>query len=447
MKDFVFVLIIVLQCFKGYGQQFVGTWKGDLQVGTIELDFVLHIEQIAGGFTVQSDSPDQGAYGLPGQIEVVGDSLSISLDMGAHVRGRLKSDTTISSVFYQGDAALPLLLRKQNERERLMSSRPQEPQPPYPYDIEDFECVRDSETTFAGTISAPKEAGSYPGVILISGSGQQNRDSELYGHKPFKVLADYLTRNGFVVLRFDDLGVGKSKGDVSSLTTLSQAEDISSLVMYLAQHPKVNMDRIGLIGHSEGGVIAPIVAAKNSQVRYIISLAGMAIPGYELLNRQRRDINGHISSEKDKFYSDIILAMRAEGSLDEIRTGMTKVIDSYDGSDPLNAQDTTVLSRMFLPWYITFGNLDPAYYLRQLDIPVMAVNGGKDVQVIAKDNLHAFAQYIPENEKHLIKEYPRLNHLFQVAERGALDEYGEIEETLNEEVLKDIVAWLQTLFP
>jgi pimeloyl-ACP methyl ester carboxylesterase len=444
MRNVGVLLFVLLQSLCGFGQEFAGTWKGDLNAGGMRIPLVIHIQKSESGLAVSADSPTQGAYNLPGKIEVIADSLSISLDAGIAIRGRLANDTTIQTTFYQGNTQLPLSLIRQNASNRISKlNRPQEPQPPYPYNSEDFQLTKDEETSYGGTVTSPGKEGKYPAVILISGSGQQNRDSELFGHKPFKVLADYLTKNEFVVLRFDDLGVGQSKGDLRNFTTLTQAADISFLLDYLAQHPKVDRTKIGLIGHSEGGVIAPIVAAHDDRVRYVVSLAGMAVTGYELSLRQRKDFNSEIPPAKEKFYSDLLDVMQAEGSQDNIRAEMQRKVDAFAATEQLTGQDTVALSRLFTPWFITFVNLDPAIYLDQLDIPVMALNGGKDVQVIAEDNLRIFEQHLPKRKENVFKTYPLLNHLFQTASKGALDEYVNIEETFNEQVLKDMADWLK----
>lgn len=448
MRNLFLIFSLFFGQFVSKAQPFEGTWQGDLSVQGVTLPFVVHLQKSGEGYTAKADSPKQNAFDLPADAIVTGDSIVISVKIGAEIRGRLTDDTTIVSTFHQAGMQLPLTLHKIEgyAAETAKPNRPQEPQEPYPYSTEDFVLDKYGQTTLAGTITSPKEEGKYPAVILISGSGQQNRDEELFGHKPFKVLADYLTRQGIVVLRFDDLGVGGSKGDLENLTTLSQADDVEFLLSYLAAHPKVDTQRLGLIGHSEGGVIAPVIAARNTGVKYIVSLAGMAIPGYELLQRQMKDLNPEsLSPTKEQFYAQIFQTLRSGGDRDVIRAEMQNQIDTFAADGELTAQDTAALSNFFIPWFITFANLDPAVYLKDVQVPVMAVNGGKDVQVIAVDNLKAFEKALPPNDKHLFKQYPGLNHLFQTAPTGAVLEYAEIEETFNPAVMQDIVGWIKGL--
>lgn len=442
---FFSLVLVQLAC---QAQSFEGTWQGDLSVQGMTLPFVVHLQKSGEGYTAKADSPKQNAFDLLADAKVLGDSIVVKVTIGAEIRGRMTNDTTIVSTFYQGGMQLPLTLHKSENYslESAKPKRPQEPKEPFPYSVEDFELEKDQQTTFAGTITSPTADGKYPAVILISGSGQQNRDEELFGHKPFKVLADYLTRQGIVVLRFDDLGIGGSKGDLDNLTTVSQADDVEFLLSYLAKHPKVDIQRLGLIGHSEGGVIAPIIAARNTDVKYIVSLAGMAIPGYELLQRQMEDFNTEpLSPSKKLFYSQIYEAMRTSKDVVGARVKMEEIIDSFDVFDQLTTQDTAMLTPYFVPWYIAFAKIVPAEYLRDVKVPVMAVNGAKDVQVIAADNLKAFENNLPAHTKHVFKQYPELNHLFQTATTGATLEYAEIEETFNPAVMQDIVDWIKQL--
>ena len=448
MRSFLFVVLGLFGSLMATGQSVVGSWKGDLSVNGVVLPLVVHIQQTDSAYTASADSPAQGAFAIPAKVEVRQDSVDIAVQGGIYVRGRLTNDSTMNTTFLQGGLNLPLVLKRQHgEKPSEKLNRPQEPQLPYPYDSEDFVITKDSATVFGGTITSPKASGKYPAVILVSGSGQQDRDELLFGHKPFKVLADYLTKNGFVVLRFDDLGIGESKGDIFHLTTLTQSDDVDFLLDYLTRYPKVDKDKLGLIGHSEGGIIAPIVASQDNRVRYIVSLAGMAIPGYDLLKRQMADSGGLevIPVEKKELYEDLIQTIKNSEQDDSCRHALQSRIDRFAKTNTLTAEDTIGIRRLFSLWVFTFVRLDPAVYLRQLTIPVMALNGAKDVQVIAQDNITAFKKYLPAHKKHVFKIYPNLNHLFQTAETGALIEYATIEETFHEPVMKDIVAWIKSL--
>jgi len=285
-------------------------------------------------------------------------------------------------------------------------NRPQAPQPPYPYQTEEVSFTNDQAgATLAGTLTVPADAKCV--LLMVTGSGMQNRDEELLGHKPFAVIADYLARNGIATLRYDDRGYGESTGgELMNATTRDFADDAVAGIQWLRQSGR--FPKVGILGHSEGGEIAFMLGAENL-VDFIVSLAGPSVAGDSILLEQNRALYGELA---------------AGLTIDDIRN---------------NPQIQQV------PWYRYFISYNPQQDLARISCPVMALNGEKDCQVPATMNLDAIRRTLPANEHHLIKSYPGLNHLFQHCETGFVNEYEAIEETISTEVLNDISTWLQQI--
>ena len=334
--------------------------------------------------------------------------------------------------------------------------RPQEPKD-FLYKVEDITFTNSKAgIKLAGTLTTPEGDGPFPVVVLISGSGPQNRDEELMGHKPFLVLSDYFTRNGIAVLRYDDRGVGDSEGDFSTATSFDFANDADAAVAYL----KSNFDfsAIGLAGHSEGGVIAPIVANQSKDVDFIILMAGSSLTGKEILDLQGALILGQteISREGLEVYKktqSTMLQIAVEIENDEEALKILSVVSKAYGD--LSEQDQQIigynpetfeaaLKALLSPWMRTFLTYDPRLILEQVTIPVLAINGEKDLQVPPKENLSEIKAALErgENTDHEIHELKNLNHLFQTCETGAIGEYGTIEETFNEEAMDLMTQWI-----
>ena len=334
--------------------------------------------------------------------------------------------------------------------------RPQEPKD-FLYKVEDITFTNSKAgIKLAGTLTTPEGDGPFPVVVLISGSGPQNRDEELMGHKPFLVLSDYFTRNGIAVLRYDDRGVGDSEGDFSTATSFDFADDAGVAVAYL----KSNFDfsPIGLAGHSEGGVIAPIVANQSKDVDFIILMAGSSLTGKEILELQGALILGQteISREGLEVYKktqSTMLQIAVDIENDEDALKKLSVVSKAYGD--LSEQDQQIigynpetfevaLKALLSPWMRTFLTFDPRLILEQVTIPVLAINGEKDLQVPPKENLSEIKATLErgENTDHEIHELKKLNHLFQTCETGAIGEYGTIEETFNEEAMDLMTQWI-----
>jgi pimeloyl-ACP methyl ester carboxylesterase len=339
-------------------------------------------------------------------------------------------------------------------------ARPQEPKRPFPYGEEEVSYENQkANAKLAGTLTLPPGKGPFPAVVLITGSGQQDRDESLFGHRPFFVLADYLTRRGIAVLRVDDRGVGGSTGNASQATSADFADDVRAGVAYLKGRKEIDPGRIGLIGHSEGGLIAPMVAAESNDIRFIVLLAAPGLPGDKLLETQgtavlkstgatdkviqrQRQLQQRLfaiikeskeSSTLEKRLKDVIAD--EEAKLDE------------DEKKAFGSLKTTVESQLTLmrsPWLRFFLTYDPRGTLAKVRCPVLAMNGDKDVQVDAKENLPAIAQALEVggNRDVTIKELPKTNHLFQTCTTGALSEYAQIEETLSPAALELMGDWI-----
>jgi pimeloyl-ACP methyl ester carboxylesterase len=443
----------------------VGNWEGLLRVQPLELRLGFKVSQKDGKLTGVMVSIDQGNRELKlTQIELKDGVARLGIVSAfAQFEGKLSTDgQQIEGTLKQGAAKFPMTLKK--VKELSVVTRSQEPKPPFPYRAEDvtYENTK-AKVKLAGTITIPKGDGPFPAVLLITGSGPQDRDEAIMGHKPFLVLADHLSRHGIAVLRVDDRGVAKSTGNFGDATTFDFADDVMAGVAYLKTRPEVNKKRIGLIGHSEGGIIAPIVATRSSDVAFIVLLAGTGLPGDEILSLQGRLIAQAegIKEERLKANAEIQKKMmemvKNEPPSKELVEKLKKMMKEELDKMPADAKAEiakvgmdTVMSQLSLfekPWFKTFLLHDPRTVLRQVKCPVLALNGEKDLQVPCQENLREIAKALKEaaNTQATIKAFPSLNHLFQTCTTGAVSEYVKIDETMNPEVLKTIADWIASL--
>ncbi|HEY3742227.1 MAG TPA: alpha/beta hydrolase [Bryobacteraceae bacterium] len=426
-----------------------GAWMGTLDVGT-KLRIVFHFVNTSAGLTATLDSPDQGAKGLPVPT-VTRDGSSIKLGMpnlGATFDGKIAADrSTIEGTFTQGGNSLPLVLKPSTgEVTKVEHHRPQNPVRPYPYRDEDV--IYKNQTAgidLGATLTVPQGRGPFPAVVLITGSGQQDRDESLLGHKPFLVLADYLTRQGIVVLRVDDRGAGKSGGNFAASTTRDFATDVEAGISFLKTRTEVNPLKIGLIGHSEGGLIAPMVAARNPSVAFIVMMAGPGVPGDQILPAQIAAImeaNGasHEEAMKHAQNEREVLTLAEHGASAE---ELEKKLFEIDSKVP-QAQRMAQIKALDSPWFKFFISHDPAGDLRKVKCPVLAINGEKDRQVPPDLNLPAIRKALTAggNQHFEVEELPGLNHLFQTAKTGSPSEYADIDETISPAALKLISSWI-----
>jgi pimeloyl-ACP methyl ester carboxylesterase len=344
-------------------------------------------------------------------------------------------------------------------------NRPQEAKPPFPYDALEVRFEnRPSHVTLAGTLSVPKGEGPFPCVVMVTGSGPQDRDEALMGHRPFFVIADYLTRHGIAVLRYDDRGTAKSTGTFAMATSDDFAEDAFAAVEFLKLRKEVDPKKIGIIGHSEGGIIAPMCAAKSKDVAFIVMLAGTGMTGAELLPLQSKLIGmaaGVPAAEAEiqaqeaaKLYA-MIIAGKSDAELKEgIRATALRQLKVAPEAKDLSEEalkkkaDEIVAEQsgaVLSPWFKRFVGLDPRDYLKRVTCPVLAVNGEKDLQVPPKENLPRIEKTLKDagNKDVTIIEFPGLNHLFQTCKTGSPTEYGEIEETFSPTALEAVTSWIR----
>jgi len=453
MKKIILVIFVILTNLSIYSQDISGKWNGILKVQGIQLRLVFNIAQTEKGYSSTMDSPDQGAKGIPVTSTSYENSiLKLEVSNAAiQYEGTLDKNNAFVGTFKQGGQSFPLVLTKEEiEKEKVL--RPQEPTKPYPYYSEEvkFKNTKD-KIVLAGTLTLPEKNGKFPAVILISGSGPQNRDEELLGHKPFLVLADYLTTNGIAVLRFDDRGTAKSTGDFKNATTFDFATDVEYAIKYLQTRKEINKNSIGLIGHSEGGIIAPIIASKNKNIDFIVLMAGSTLRGDKLLLLQKykietqMGINKQIIETNQQIFAgayEIILneKIKQEALSDTLSNYFTS---KYGKALPEN-QKEALINQLTSSWMINFIRLDPAIYLKKVSCPILAINGDNDLQVPSKENLKII-ENIFKNSKNTnveIKELENLNHLFQECQTGLPNEYATIEQTISPIVLKIISDWI-----
>ncbi len=440
-----------------------GVWLGTLSFSGTELRVVFKILKTPDDkLTATLDSPDQGAKDIPVE-EVVFQNGHLRLNaksINGVFEGDMKEDnSTIEGQWQQGGISIPLALKKTDKVPE--APRPQEPKPPYPYD--EREVVYENKKAgvrLAGTLTLPKSEGPFPSVLLVTGSGPEDRNETVFGHRPFLVLADYLTRRGIAVLRVDDRGIGKSTGSSANATTEDFAGDVLAGVEYLKSLKEINPKQIGLLGHSEGGLIAPMVAVKTKDVSFIVMMAGTGLTGEQIL------------------YLQSALIQKASGTSDEaitrdrkLREQMFAVVKEEQDSAAIDKKLRVVLAdalvkmsekekqemgyspemvdmtvkQMLSPWLRFFLTYDPKPTLMKVKCPVLAINGEKDLQVPPKENLSAIEQAlkVAGNKDYTVKELPRLNHLFQTSSTGSPMEYSKIEETISPTALTIIGDWIE----
>lgn len=455
MKKIVVSIIWICSAISVFSQNIEGSWSGVLDAGAAKLPVVVHIEKNENGFSATMDSPSQGAKGIPiSSIRFEEPSLSFTvINLGVKYVGILENDT-ITGTFEQSGMKFPLNLSRSNEIPAL-PKRPQEPLPPYPYHAEDVEFEnKEAGITLAGTFTWPKEGKNFPAVILITGSGPQNRDEEVLGHKPFLVLSDYLTRHGIAVLRYDDRGVAGSGGVYKTARLSDFATDALSAIRYLQTRKEVNSKKTGAVGHSEGGTIAYMLAGEpRNNLAFIVSMAGMSIPGDSLLRMQRYLIARQAGASEEMIAQqeqiiEIIDGIVKQHPEEYILQNMQSLIDealpdSLKKDESVKAAFRQGLKQMMSPELQSLLCFNPSEALTGIQCPVLALGGEKDLQVPAAINLTRIKELV--KSRVTIKQYPELNHLFQHSITGSVNEYATIEETISPEVLSDIARWIKQL--
>ncbi|MCO4291454.1 alpha/beta fold hydrolase [Solitalea sp. MAHUQ-68] len=466
MKKTLFLIALVAVFFNHAWAQnntIAGTWHGAVNVG-IQLRIDFHISNEAGLLKATMDSPDQKAYGIEvDEINLKADTLKLKINrIGFTYSGIYSEDKQIiEGKFSQGGLVKELNLSRNESKEVAEKHFPQEPLPPFAYHSEAVSFTNSKDkVNLSGTFSRPQKEGKYPVVVLISGSGPQDRDENISGHKPFLVIADYLTKQGFAVLRFDDRGFGKSTGSFANSSLYNFAGDVVAGIDYLKTRTDVDAKKIILIGHSEGGYIAPMIASKSKDIALIVLLAGPGVKGVEVLQTQNRQILEANNIGKERIDAELqTIKESAEvlaSSKDSLAKAMelkpiferhwTKVSEVEKTAFP--SEDAFVRSRIRVwlsPWFSAFVNFDPKPYLEKVKCPVLAMNGTKDIQVYYKENLEALKNALDKggNKRCTFAAMEGLNHLFQTANKGTVDEYSTLEETFSPKALQLLGDWLK----
>lgn len=428
-----------------------GVWEGAVaNPAGVKLRLVLHVRTGAGGTIVLMDSPDQLAYGIPiTTLARDGQKVTFALAVAsARYEGVLAADgKAIAGTWTQGVPA-PLNFSWRAERTAEVV-RPQTPKPPFPYRAEEVAVPSAPGVTLAGTLTLPAGKGPYPAVVMITGSGAQDRDETILGHKPFAVIADRLSRNGIAVLRVDDRGFAKSTGNFATATDDDFAADTAAQVAFLRKRADIDPARIGLIGHSEGGIVAPKVAAKDPKLAFIVLMAGPGVPLGEVLRAQRAALGPAMgaSPAQLKQGQDVVdhvnAAMRgAKGDADAEARALAAIKAEPIVPKPTDDQARALAKQLASGWMRTLTDYDPRPTLAKVKCPILALNGSKDGQVPPDQNLPAIRAATRANRDVTIVELPNLNHLFQTAKTGAVGEYADIEETVAPIALDTMTDWI-----
>lgn len=447
-------------------QAITGDWHGQLDVMGSKLRISFHIKQEENKYISTMDSPDQGAFDIATESTVFENGI-VTINMksiGAEYIGRLDGEN-IKGTFTQGGQSFPLDLTAEEIKKPEVVKRPQDPIEPFEYQSEEVTFINKSANSIklAGTLTLPKNVKNPAVAVLITGSGPQNRNEELapFNHRPFLVLSDHLTKKGIAVLRFDDRGVAESEGEHKGATSADFATDVAAAVDYLNTRTDIDTSKIGLIGHSEGGFIAPMLASSRDDIAFIVLLAGTGVDGATILKTQARrasELSG-LSTKKVDFNEQlagkVFDLIKQENNTDKLVTKLSGLFKQTVDNSPkemtenltqevIHAQINTLSSN----WFQYFIRTDPKQFLSKVTCPVLAINGEKDFQVIAKLNLSAIdnSLKIAGNKDFTIQELADMNHLFQIAETGALNEYGAIEETFSPIALNIISEWINKRF-
>jgi len=475
MKKLVIVALIVCCIGQLKAQDIAGSWVGSIAVGGTHLHLVFNIKKVSDtSYTSTFDSPDQKAFGIAcSNTSVKNNNLTIiALVIGGGYKGTWDGKDSISGTFRQGSGSISMGLKRISDAEKANLSkdpiRPQTPKQPYGYFTEDVEYDNaDKSQHYGATFTRPDGSGKYPAVIIISGSGTQDRDGTMMkGHKPYWVLADYLTKNGIAVLRVDDRGAGKSSlgTDINNKTSLDFSYDVEASLNYLETRPDVDKKHLGLIGHSEGGMIAPMVAARRKDVSFIVMWGAAEAGGARILSEQyenrlvQQGIDSVAARAFGQAYLQALNLFSSATSRDDLDQKLTSLFDEWRKKqsqktlDALNIHDSSMPTILKLfdgmyssGWLRFFITYNPDLDLAKVKCDVLAINGDKDTQVIAAENLGKIQEALSKNgNKHFeVQALPGLNHLLQTAKTGQASEYENISETMSPMALKIISDWIK----
>lgn len=432
-------------------QEIAGAWHGRLQVPSgAALRIGLQVSRTPDGrLSGFLTSPDQTPHPIPlGTVRMEAGKLVFDAPaVGASYQGAWDGARQAwAGKLKQGGLDMPLTFKKgppPQQASAPATARPQTPKPPFPYRSLDVAFDSVPGVRLAGTLTLPEGAGPFPAAVLITGSGPQDRDETILGHKPFLVLADNLTRRGIAVLRVDDRGVGQSTGERADATTADFAKDTEAAVRFLRTRRDIDPARIGLIGHSEGGIIAPMVADADRRIAFVVLMAGSAVPGAEVLQSQREAIERLAGASPEAIARTEAQLAKISAAVADTTTpkqALARLETEFPGLPPARAK--AVVDQLGSPWMRWFAAYDPRPALEKLRIPVLALNGSKDTQVVPQINVPAMRQALKDDPKATVIELPGLNHLFQDAGTGAPSEYATIQETLSPLALKTIGDWV-----
>jgi len=463
MKKLTATLGLILIAGFGFAQGIVGDWYGTLKVPTGQLRLVFHISKVGDSFTTLMDSPDQGAKGFAsGATTLTGNVIKVDASArGITYDGTFLPDSNkINGIFHQGGNSLPMNFSRKPIEATAAVTRPQDPKD-FPYKREEiaFDNPKGNDR-LAGTLTMPADGKASKIVVLITGSGPENRDEEIFNHRPFLVISDWLTRHGIAVLRYDDRGVAKSTGVYSAATSADFADDAEAAVNYILSRPDLKNMSIGLLGHSEGGMIAPMVAVRNNNVKFIVMLAGPGVPISQLMLKQVQDQQRGAPQAAIDFNSGLSKAwydgviQNPNDSPEQLKVKLDTIGIRYIHARPESGIPDAAIpailqsdSQMLTPWMRYFLRVDPADYLKKVRCPVLAIDGTLDLQVDGETNLAAIKANVEKggNKDVTIVKMDNLNHLMQKAKTGKVDEYAEISTTIEPQVLTTISDWINKL--
>lgn len=467
MKKQIFLLLFasfIIPGIKTAGQisddKIVGSWLGHIVASSMDVRIVFHISiSPADTLVATLDSPDQSVEGIKlGRVTHQDSILFIDAsNLRIKYTGVIRNDTLINGTWSQSGKDYPLNLVKM--KAPLVVNRPQEPKPPFPYTAEEVVFTNNEEKfDLAGTLTIPQGKGPFPAVILITGSGYEDRDETIFNHKPFLVIADYLTRNGIAVLRYDDRATAKSGGNKTNATSLNLAGDAAAAVDYLMSRPEIDHFKVGLAGHSEGSLIAAITASERTDIAFIVSLAGPGIKGEEIILRQSKDMmvasgaDTTTVNENERvmrhLYDIIISAPDQKSAVKNSMQWYNNFLDSKGVTAEKRKEEMSGFAKTLVtinnPWFRYFLASQPDLFWRKVECPVLALNGEKDMQVYYRDNLNGIINALKQggNRKVTGISLPDHNHLFQHCKTGMTTEYANIEETFSPDALKKISDWI-----
>jgi uncharacterized protein len=459
-KNIVLGVLILFATYSVHGQELQGSWSGTLEVMGQRLPLNFHFEPAGDDWQGTMDSPNQGAKGIKmSKVLFNGMMLTFEVAMAGITYEGIWAEPGFKGTFKQGAMEFPLdLKRMEIQGAPEPPKRPQTPNGPFDYEIieTNFKNLAEEITLF-GTLTKPRGDGPFPAVVLVTGSGPQNRNSEIFGHQSFWVIADYLTRNGIAVLRYDERGVGESDGVFENATSVDFKTDAQLAVEHLRKFPWTDQAKVGVIGHSEGGLISWMMGAEGKGLDFIISLAGPVVPIPQLMAKQTADVSRSVGNPKElverqvsingKLYQVIAESNSAAEAKEKIDLLAEEMLLEYGLEGEQANQQRQALKEAFSnslsPWFYNFIRTNPEQYIEKIKLPVFAAFGEKDIQVNAAQNANRLQELLGSKSGQLeLKVYPNLNHLFQHADSGSVAEYQTLEETFNQQVLEDIVAFI-----